>query len=61
MLPLLVTSRNHGGLSTRFLKAKCSIPCKQGLETLAEAAQTLALIEGLDAHANAVRLRLNQQ
>lgn len=62
VIPTNGYARNHSSLSTMdFLKALAvqSISA-EGLQTLGEVAQTLALIEGLDAHANAVRLRLNK-
>ena len=63
VLPTNGYARTHSGLGTLdFLKAlSVQTLNKKGLETLGEAAQTLALIEGLDAHANAVKLRLNQE
>ncbi|MBA2710423.1 MAG: histidinol dehydrogenase [Tatlockia sp.] len=61
VLPTNGSARNQSGLSTcDFLKAiSVQKISKEGLETLSEAAQTLALIEGLDAHANAIKIRLN--
>ncbi len=60
VLPTNGRARNHSGLSTSdFLKAiSVQSISKEGLEALGEAAQTLALIEGLDAHANAIKIRL---
>ncbi len=60
VLPTNGQARNQSGLSCYdFLKSinvqSISI---EGLETLGEAAITLANIEGLDAHANAIKLRL---
>lgn len=59
VLPTNGYARNHSGLSTMdFLKAlNVQTISKEGLSTLGDAAQTLALIEGLDAHANAIKLR----
>ncbi|KTC93099.1 MULTISPECIES: histidinol dehydrogenase [Legionella] len=61
VLPTNGYARNHSGLSTMdFLKTlTVQSVSAEGLNSLGEAAQTLALIEGLDAHANAVTLRLN--
>ncbi|KTD36083.1 histidinol dehydrogenase [Legionella nautarum] len=61
VLPTNGYARNHSGLCTMdFLKTLTlqSISV-EGLNSLGKAAETLALIEGLDAHANAVTLRLN--
>jgi histidinol dehydrogenase len=60
VLPTNGQARSLSGLSTSdFLKAlSLQSISKEGLENLGEAAQTLALIEGLDAHANAINLRL---
>lgn len=62
VLPTNGYARNHSGLSTMdFLKAlTVQSITKEGVQSLGEAAETLALIEGLDAHANAIKLRLNQ-
>lgn len=61
VLPTNGYARNHSGLSTiDFLKTlSVQSITAEGLSTLGEAAQTLALIEGLDAHAKAIELRLN--
>lgn len=60
VLPTYGKARNQSGLSTiDFLKAfSVQTISKEGLKELGEAAQTLALMEGLDAHANAVKIRL---
>lgn len=61
VLPTNGYARNHSGLSTiDFLKTlSVQSITAEGLRTLGEAAQTLARIEGLDAHAKAIELRLN--
>ncbi|MBA3536384.1 MAG: histidinol dehydrogenase [Tatlockia sp.] len=60
VLPTNGQARNLSGLSTSdFLKAiSLQSISQEGLENLGETAQILALIEGLDAHANAIKLRL---
>lgn len=60
VLPTNGYARNHSGLSTSdFLKAiSVQSITKDGIKTLGKAAYTLAMMEGLDAHANAVKLRL---
>lgn len=63
VLPTNGYARNHSGLTTcdflnRFTVQSIS---KQGLNALGPAAVTLAQIEGLAAHANAVTIRLNDQ
>lgn len=61
VLPTNGYARNHSGLSTMdFLKTlSVQTLTSEGIKILGESAQTLALIEGLEAHANAVKLRLN--
>lgn len=60
VLPTNGYARSHSGLSTGdFLKAiSVQSISAEGLKNLGAAAQTLAEIEGLDAHANAIALRL---
>lgn len=60
VLPTNGYARTHSGLSTcNFLKAISVQSINQeGIKKLAKAAYTLAMMEGLDAHANAVQLRL---
>ncbi|WED44538.1 histidinol dehydrogenase [Legionella cardiaca] len=61
VLPTNGYARNHSGLGTiDFLKAfSIQDITVQGISTLSDAAQSLAIIEGLDAHANAVNVRMN--
>lgn len=61
VLPTNGYARTHSGLSTNdFLKGiSVQSVTKDGMQTLGDAAYTLAMMEGLDAHANAIRLRLN--
>ncbi len=61
VLPTNGYARTHSGLSTNdFLKGiNVQTVTKDGMKTWGGAADTLAMMEGLDAHANAVRLRLN--
>lgn len=60
VLPTNGYARNHSGLSTSdFLKAiNVQSITQTGIKTLGKAAYTLAMQEGLDAHANAIKLRL---
>ncbi|STX51851.1 histidinol dehydrogenase [Legionella busanensis] len=60
VLPTNGYARNHNGLSTLdFLKSITVQEIDQiGIKTLGQAAITLAQLEGLDAHANAVSIRL---
>ena len=60
VLPTHGYARTHSGLSTSdFLKAmSVQSISKDGIQALGKAAYTLAMMEGLDAHANAVALRL---
>jgi len=62
VLPTNGYARTHNGLSTiDFLKAISVQSISQdGIKTLGKAAYTLAMMEGLDAHANAVMLRLGE-
>lgn len=61
VLPTNGYARNHSGLSTcDFLKTiNIQSISDTGVHQLGSAAEILAKIEGLDAHANAIRLRLN--
>ncbi|QBR83473.1 histidinol dehydrogenase [Legionella israelensis] len=61
VLPTNGYARQHGGLSTiDFMKAvSVQSITSEGIRSIGQAAITLALMEGLDAHASAVRLRLN--
>ncbi|MCR9191341.1 MAG: histidinol dehydrogenase [Gammaproteobacteria bacterium] len=61
VLPTNGYARNHSGLSTKDFLKEISIQSitAKGLKTLGPAAITLADLERLDAHAAAVRLRLN--
>ncbi len=60
VLPTNGYARNHSGLSTAdFLKAiSIQSITEVGIQSLGPVAQTLANLEGLDAHANAITLRL---
>jgi histidinol dehydrogenase len=60
ILPTYGFARHHSGLSTGdFFKAICVQSITQdGIQALGEAACTLATMEGLDAHANAITQRL---
>lgn len=60
VLPTNGYARTHSGLSTNdFLKAiSVQSITQDGIKTLGKAAYTLAMMEGLDAHAYAVKLRL---
>lgn len=60
VLPTNGYARTHSGLSTNdFLKAiSVQSITQEGIKTLGPTAYTLAMMEGLDAHANAVTLRL---
>ena len=61
VLPTNGFARNHNGLSTSDFLTRFSVQSisQEGLLNLGPAAVTLAQIEGLDAHANAVQIRLN--
>ncbi|CEK10450.1 histidinol dehydrogenase [Legionella hackeliae] len=60
VLPTNGYARNHSGLSTMDFLKTLSVQHinPQGLMNLSNTAQTLAFIEGLDAHANAIKLRM---
>ncbi|ETO93648.1 histidinol dehydrogenase [Legionella oakridgensis] len=60
VLPTNGFARSHSGLSTTdFLKAiSVQSITEEGLEQIGETAYTLAMLEGLDAHAQAVKRRL---
>ncbi len=61
VLPTNGFARNHNGLSTMDFLTRFSVQSisKEGIHSLGPAAVTLAQIEGLDAHANAVQIRLD--
>lgn len=61
VLPTHGFARNHNGLSTTDFLTRFSVQSisKEGILKLGAAAMTLARIEGLDGHANAVQIRLN--
>ncbi|CEG56585.1 histidinol dehydrogenase [Legionella fallonii] len=61
VLPTNGFARNHNGLSTTDFLTRFSVQSisKEGICNLGPAAVTLAQIEGLDAHANAIQIRLN--
>ena len=61
VLPTHGHARNHSGLGTRDFMKSMSIQSisEEGLRTLGPHAVTLARLEGLDAHANAVTQRLS--
>lgn len=61
VLPTNGYARSFSGLSTLDFLKSISVQSisKEGVATLGEAAFSLAMMEGLDAHANAIRLRLN--
>lgn len=61
VLPTNGFARNHNGLCTMDFLTRFSVQSinKEGIRNLGPAAITLAQIEGLDAHANAVQIRLN--
>lgn len=61
VLPTNGFARNHNGLSTIDFLTRFTIQTitQDGIKNLGTAAITLAQIEGLDAHANAVQIRLN--
>ena len=62
VLPTNGFARNHSGLSTSdFLKAiSVQSISREGITKLGPAAYTFAMLEGLDAHANAVKQRLTE-
>lgn len=61
VLPTNGFAKNHHGLSTLDFLTRFSVQSisQEGIKALGPAAVTLANIEGLDAHANAVQIRLN--
>ncbi|MFJ1267961.1 histidinol dehydrogenase [Legionella lytica] len=61
VLPTNGFARNHNGLSTADFLTRFSVQTidQEGIKNLGPAAMTLAQIEGLSAHANAVEIRLN--
>lgn len=61
VLPTNGYARNYSGLGTiDFLKSlTVQTVTEEGISLVGEAAQILASIEGLDAHANAVKLRMD--
>lgn len=61
VLPTNGFARNHNGLSTIDFLTRFTIQtiAQEGIKNLGSAAVTLAKMEGLDAHANAVQIRLN--
>lgn len=61
VLPTYGFARKFSGLGVAdFLKAiSVQSVSEMGVRQLGAAAETLAIVEGLDAHANAIRLRLN--
>lgn len=61
VLPTNGFAKNHNGLSTIDFLTRFSVQSinQEGIRNLGPTAITLALIEGLDAHANAVQIRLN--
>lgn len=61
VLPTNGFARNHNGLSTADFLIRFSVQTinQEGIKNLGPAAITLAQIEGLSAHANAVEIRLN--
>ncbi|KGP63512.1 histidinol dehydrogenase [Legionella norrlandica] len=60
VLPTSGFAKNHSGLSTLDFMTKFTVQTidQEGINNLGPAAITLAKIEGLDAHANAVQIRL---
>jgi histidinol dehydrogenase len=61
VLPTHGFARNHNGLSTQEFLTRFTVQSinELGIKNLGPAAITLAQLEGLDAHANAVQIRLN--
>ena len=61
VLPTYGYARAYSGLSTRDFQKQISVQelTEAGLRGLAPTVETLAELEGLDAHAKAVRVRLN--
>ena len=62
MLPTYGYARNYSGLGVdQFLRyTTVQELTKEGLEALSETVLTLASLEGLDAHARAVSIRLGR-
>lgn len=61
VLPTNGFARNHSGLGTLDFLTRFTVQTvhQKGIKNVGHAAMTLAQIEGLDAHANAVAIRLN--
>ncbi|WP_454783923.1 histidinol dehydrogenase [Legionella sp. WA2024007413] len=61
VLPTNGYAKNHNGLSTLDFLTRFNVQSisEEGIKTLGPSAITLARIEGLDAHAQAVAIRLN--
>lgn len=61
VLPTSGFARSHNGLSTMDFLTLFNVQSinQEGIKNLGPAAVTLAQLEGLDAHANAVQIRLN--
>jgi histidinol dehydrogenase len=61
VLPTSGFAKNHNGLSTLDFLTRFTVQSvtEEGIKNLGPAAITLAQIEGLNAHANAVEVRLN--
>lgn len=61
VLPTNGFARNHSGLSTMDFLTRFNVQSinQEGIKNLGPAAVTLAQLEGLDAHANAVQIRIN--
>jgi histidinol dehydrogenase len=61
VLPTNGYARNYSGLGTMDFLKRFTVQnvTQKGLHAVGEAAQILATIEGLDAHANAVKLRMD--
>lgn len=61
VLPTSGFARSHNGLSTMDFLTRFNVQSinQEGIKNLGPAAVTLAQLEGLDAHANAVQIRLN--
>ncbi|MDP1603892.1 MAG: histidinol dehydrogenase [Legionella sp.] len=62
VLPTNGYAKSHSGLGTvDFLKMiSVQSVAEEGIKTLGDAAATLARLEGLDAHANAIKIRLGE-
>ncbi|RUR18680.1 histidinol dehydrogenase [Legionella sp. km535] len=61
VLPTNGYAKNHNGLSTLDFLTRFNVQSinQEGIKNLGPAAVSLAQIEGLDAHANAIQIRLN--